>query len=235
MAPRVRGQKMMKRNNNSRRRTKDQGDAVGEYFGDAWSLAKRTALGLNEIRKLINVEHKYFDVNTTVTGSQTGFVAPLSLIPQGDNVSERDGDSVKIQSFEMNGSVFRNPAATANEAFRILVVRDLQNPGSTPPASDILETVGSVNAPYQYVDYINGPDMNKRFTIIYDELTYTDTYHPVKQFSFKTNHDCHTYFRGAAGATASMGNGTYFIVVLSDLATSPSTFYFSSRLRFTDN
>ena len=59
-------------------------DAVGEYFGDAWSLAKRTASGLNEIRKLINVEEKDLETVQASAGfDTTGTVYSLSTIAQG--------------------------------------------------------------------------------------------------------------------------------------------------------
>jgi len=223
------------------RRTQRQtrkNDAVGEYFGDAWSLAKRTATGLNEIRKLINVEHKYFD--TDVNGNsatQAGAVLSLSLIGQGDDVSQRDGDSIKVQSFEMNGAVFRNVAAgaTVNETVRIVVVRDLQNAGAAPTAADILETVGTSRAPYAFTDYLNGSDTNKRFTFIYDEVFTLDNAHQVRSFRFRTDHDCHVYFRGTTTGAASQGNGSYYAVLLANTAATLPSVDMVTRIRFTDN
>jgi hypothetical protein len=198
-------------------------------------LAKRTAVGLNEIRKLINVEHKFVDVNDTSASTRNGTVTLLSPIAQGDNISEREGDSIKVQSLELYGGVFRDPASTSNEGVRVLIVRDLQNAGAAPTAADILQAVGTAYAPYQAIDFLNGSDLNKRFTIVYDELTFVDTYHPTQMLSMKTNHDCHVFFRGTGSTVASSGNGTYFLVVVSDAATNSANFYFSSRLRFTDN
>lgn len=223
------------RGRGARRSRRQGGDSVGKYFGDAWSLAKRTAVGLNEIRKLINVEHKYIDVNATSPSGRSGTVTLLTPIQQGDNINEREGDSIKIQSLEICGAVYRATAASFSETVRVLVVRDLQNAGAAPTASDVLETLGTVYSAFQPLDFISGNDLNKRFTVVMDEMVCLDTYHLVTPISFKTTHDCHVYFRSNGSTVASSGNGTYFLIVVSTSNTDPATFDFNSRIRFTDN
>lgn len=209
---------------------------AGQYVSDAWSLAKRTALGLNEIRKLINVEHKFIDTNASSTANQSGSVTYLVPIGQGDNISEREGDSIKVQRCSIMGTVSRGAAATSlYDTIRVLIIRDLQNAGVTPLASDVLETVGTAFAPYQSVDFISGSDLNKRFTIVYDELFVVDTDDPAVPFSFTSNHDCHTFFRGTTNTVASAGNGAYFLVAVSDATANVPSVNFSFRLLFTDN
>ncbi len=160
----------------------------------------------------------------------------MSAIAQGDDIGDREGDSIKIQSFSIKGLVYRDPASTANsEGVRVLVVRDLQNVGAAPAASDLLETVGTGTAPYQHMDFLNGNDLNKRFTVVYDELLSIDEHNPCQLISFQTNHDCHVFFRGAGSTNAAAGNGSYYLVVVSSNGSNTASFDFSSRLRFTDN
>ncbi len=221
-----------------RRRTRNKRqDAVGTYFGDAWSLAKRTAVGLNEIRKLINVEQKFIDVNTAQTAGQSGTVVYLTPVVQGDNISEREGDSIKVQSFRLLGTIRRDVAAGATvvEAFRLLVVRDLQNAAAAPLASDVLETVGTSSAPYQFLDFLNGAQLNKRFTVVYDTMQLLDLYHPIVSVDFSTNHDCHVMFRGTTSGTGSAGNGSYWLILVSSSTLTLPTFEGMTRLCFTDN
>lgn len=227
--------RMNKRGMGPNKRSQGPNNAVGEYFGDAWSLAKRTANGLNEIRKLINVEHKYVDVNGTSSSTFNGTVTHLSPIAQGDNVSERDGDSIKVQSFHISGAVFRNTlaAATVNESVRIIVVRALQDNLSPPSTGEILETAGTATAPYQGIDFLNSSDLNKKFGIVYDDLFSLDNAHQVRLVNFTTNHDCHVYYRGVASNQT--GNGNYYLLVVSNTNATVPSFDFSSRLRFTDN
>lgn len=209
---------------------------AGQYVSDAWSLAKRTALGLNEIRKLINVEHKFIDTNASPNVDLNGSVTYLSSIAQGDNISEREGDSIKVQGFEIMGTISRGTAAaSAWSVVRILVIRDLQNAGAAPAASDVLETVGTATAPYQPLDFISGNQLNKRFTVVYDDLYTLDPDDPVVAFKFRSNHDCHTFFRAAASGVASAGNGSYFLVCVSDESVNTPRVSFCSRLTFTDN
>lgn len=223
---RVRGQRR------SRRR---DGDSVGNYFGDAWSLAKRTAVGLNEIRKLINVEHKYVDVNLTTNTSQSGGSNYLCPVAQGNGIVDRDGDSIKVQSFDIIGTLYRNTASTVNESYRVMIIRDLMNQGADPTGTDVVETAGTQYAPLQHNDMLNGPDYNSRFTILYDELFSLDTYHPTHTFRFHSNHDCHIAFRGTGATVASAGTGAYFLLTFTSVATNSANCDFSSRIRFTDN
>lgn len=235
-APNTNNRGSSRQRSRAKRSRRSGGDSVGNYFGDAWSLAKRTAYGLNEIRKLINVEHKYIDVNASSASSRAGVITYLSPAGQGDDITQREGDSIKVQSFEITGLVYRDSAATTNsEAIRILILRDLQNTGASPTGNDIVENVSTQYAPYQPLDFLNGSDLNKRFTIVYDNLVNLDLQTTCKAFSFKSMHDCHVFYRGTTNAVASAGNGSYFMLVLSSNSTLTSNVDFTSRLRFTDN
>jgi len=217
------------RRNNQRSSTER---AVGAYASDAWSLARRTAQGLSQVRRLINVEHKFHDVNDTLTTSQNGFVHNLSNISQGDDISNREGDSIRIQSIEIKGTVFRSATATANEAVRIIIVRDLQQQGTAPVGSDILQNVGSSLAPYSLYNQLNSHDLNKRFTFVYDELVSIDQYNPTVPLTFRSDSNCHVYYRGS---TTQSGNGNYYMILFSNQSANAANFDFSCRIRFTDN
>lgn len=223
------------RGRGARRPRRRGGDSVGKYFGDAWSLAKRTAVGLNEIRKLINVEHKYVDTNTNSTTSVNGVVTYLNGIGQGDGISDRDGDSIRVLKFQLAGCVFRNNAATANETVRVVVVRDLQNQGAIIAGTDVLETLGTSLAPYQFVDMLNGHFYNNRFTIVYDELFAINANDSTAPFRFETSHPCHIAFRGTSNAVASAGAGAYFLIAISNTGSNTPFVDFSSRIIYTDN
>jgi len=211
------------------------GDSVGTYFGDAWSLAKRTAVGLNEIRKLINVEQKYFDLSSTSSSGQSGTVTFLSGLAQGDDINLRNGDSIRIQQFEIKGCVFRNSASTVNDTIRIMVVRDLQNSGATISGSDVLQLVGTSTAPYSPPNVLNGPTYNKRFSIVYDQLFAINANDQNRPFEFSTSHPCHTYYRGSGATVAAAGNGSYFFLAFSNSSTNVPSVDFITRIQYTDN
>ncbi len=198
-------------------------------------MAKRTANGLNEIRKLINVEMKYIESNTQSATTQNGTITYLCGIGQGDDFNGRDGDSVRVVKFQLNGCVFRSASSTANEAVRIMVVRDLQNAGSAPSGGDILETLGTALAPYQHLDGLNGPDYNNRFTVVYDELFTINASDQNRLFRFESDHACHIKFRGTTNGTSSAGSGSYWLLAVSNSSVNTPTVDFVSRITYTDN
>lgn len=221
------------------RKTKSRGkpDAVGQYASDAWSLAKRTASGLNEIRKLINIETKFLDTQqSSTTISTTGTVFPVSEIAQGLTSTTRVGDSIRLQHFELRGRC--TISATANTSLlRLLVVRDLDGYGTAPTVTDILETatpaVSAPLAPYRF-------NKRQRFSILFDELfglvgsaAYDGNSEEV--FSFMTSHQGHILYLGATAAAASDGKGSVYVVAVSDEGTNTPSIAFTSRILFTDD
>lgn len=217
----------------ARRRTKAKKSKrmqVADYAGDAYSLAKRTAQGLNYLRKLINIETKYFDVlPANFTVNSTGVVTPLNLIPQGLNISDRVGDSIKIQHIRYRLVITSDPTAIVTTV-RFLIVRDLENAGATPSTTDILESANVVAQP----NFIN---TRTRFSILVDEHIALD----IDGISASVHaasmaHAGHIRFRGTAGAAASQAQGALFFLVLSSQAALLlPTITFASRLEYTDD
>lgn len=211
-----------------------QSDAVGQYASDAWSLAKRTAVGLNEIRKLINIETKFLDVNQVSTAiNTTGGMIPISEIAQGLTSANRVGDSIRIQHIEIRGRVNANPAA-GNSLTRVMVVRDLDGYGTAPAPSNVLEVTGSVGAPLSPEKY----NQRERFAILYDELVVTNgTTQGMSSvpFTFMSAHSGHILYLGTTAAPASDGKGSLYVVAVSDEATNGTSLAFYSRITFTDD
>jgi hypothetical protein len=225
-------------NRRGRRSGQNKSDSVGAYFGDAWDLAKRTATGLNEIRKLSLVERKYKEASASATYDRTtGTVVYLSGLDQGDNTITREGNSIKIQHFRLRYSLVHNASDTTGVTHRILVVRDLQNQGSAPGVGDIFDsgTLATSRAPLAFINFVNGSLQNKRFSIMYDKVHTTHPYKPIVADTWDSNHDCHVYFRGTDNSINSAGNGSYFLVAISSPTTNLPTILYNTRLEFTDN
>jgi hypothetical protein len=227
------------RNNRSRsrknksKRPADE-EAVGKYAGDAWSLAKRTAAGLNEIRRLINVETKFIDTTWTQTTSTTGNVSALSAIAQGLTSTTRVGDSIKLQHIEVRGKVTVNAAAT-NSIIRICVVRDLDGYGTPPTNSQIFQLNANVSAPLSAPKFQN----RNRFSILYDDVVTvqsvlsqgTSTY----PFYYSSAHAGHCLYLGTDATDASNGKGTVYIVTVSDETVNLPSVSSYTRILFTDD
>lgn len=204
-------------------------------MGDAWSLAKRTAVGLNEIRKLINVEEKYHQRSEAVSPTQAGAVTYLTNIAQGDDINTREGNSLKVQRYLLSGYITRHADSAVVERVRVMVVRDLQNQGATITGADVISDASTAYAPIAHINYINSAKQTKRFSYIYDEVFCLDEYHPNHTFNFVSNHDCHCYYRNTDSAVTAAANGAYFILLFVDTTSNLPSVNFSSRIEFTDN
>jgi len=219
-------------NRQRRSRRRNGGDSVGKYFGDAWSLAKRTAYGLNEIRKPINIEEKELVTNAVSAPFDTnGALVPISRIAQGSNYTDRIGNSIKMQHIEVRGRIFKNASASFS-VMRVLLIRDLDGYGSVPNIPDIMETVGTTLAPLTQLDFLN----RKRFSVLYDELlTLNSTGDSSAVFEIQLPHEGHILYLGSTAAAASDGKGSLYMLFISDESTNTPTYAFSSRIVFTDD
>lgn len=203
------------------------GDSVGKYASDAWSLAKRTAYGLNEIRKLINIETKVAEATGTASISTTGAVTSCSLIAQGLDYGNRVGDSIKLQRIEFR---VRWTVGTGTGTFcRVLLVRDLDGYGTKPGLTDVLQAV-TVLSPKNYLNA-------DRFSILYDELSTLNQSDTVSVSMYDSPHEGHIKYLGTTAADASSGKGSLYLMFLSNEAagvTAP-TVVLHSRIYYTDD
>ncbi len=221
-----RGRKPRKR---GARQPKSGGDTLSAYGRDAWSLAQRTARGLNEIRKLINVETKFLDFNFTSNPTQSGTVDNLSVMVQGTDLSQRLGDSIKLQSIEFNYGVV---LGTGDAFVRVMLVRDMENQGGTPTASEVLQVNATAKTVFSAPNYIN----RNRFSILYDETT-TLTALSDTRCSYKVHLpiEKHVHYRGTTAAAASGAEGQLIWITTTDLNAGQPSIPVYFRLTFTDD
>jgi hypothetical protein len=230
---------IVSRSKRSRRRNRNRVvksvDGVSQYASDAWSLAKRTAYGLNEIRKLVNIETKFVDTaNGLTAATQSGVVVCVSQLAQGLTSTDRVGDSIKLQHIEVRGTVIINAAAT-NTTVRVLVFRDLDGYGTAPTGADVLENVGGTvapNSPYKF-------NKRDRFSILFDEMFQLQSVLAQGQSSaawyYSSEHAGHVKYLGTTAAAASNGKGSVYVLAISEEPTNTPQFDFYSRLLFTDD
>jgi hypothetical protein len=212
-------------------------ESVAQFAGDAYSLAKRSIAGLNELRKLINIEEKYLDTAGVLTPDQAGTSSVVSLtqMAQGVTLNTRVGNSIRVQRFSILGRAAINSATTSFSMVRIILFRDMEGQGSAPTMQDVLEAVGTNAAPRQPYDYLN----RKRFSILGDWY-YALTLNAggqgsVREFQLDVPLVKHTLYRGTTAAAASDGEGTIYIGCVSDEATNTPSVSFTSRITFTDD
>jgi len=218
---------------NGRSQKSNSQRSVEQYAGDAYSLALRTMKGLNAVRKLINIETKVLDSDTSITtATTTPVVTYLSGIAQGTDLTNRVGDSIKIQHISILGRFAIVPAETTFTIVRYLFFRDNENQGSAPAASDILETVSGTTTVRSPLNYIN----RKRFSVLVDEyLVLNQTSDLAVPVRYDIPFNKHVNYRGTSSAIGSAGEGAFFSLLVTDEATNAPTCNLYYQFTFTDD
>lgn len=203
------------------------GDSVGEYIGDAWSLAKRTAVGLNEIRKLINIETKFHDVTISATDvSTTAIIQPLSMTAQGLTSTDRIGDSIKLQHIEYALSF--SCVSGSIDTIRVILFRDLDNMGSAPVVTDVLEAANAWS-PRKF-------NKLERISVLADDLIVLDVItHYQQVIKHAMAHGGHVKYLGTEANAASNGKGSLYLLILGNLTGNMPKVTGVGRILFTDD
>lgn len=158
-------------------------------YGAAKYLARKAYQGVKYIRSMINVEKHYLDTGVSSTVTNTGSVTLLSGIAQGDDVNSRQGNSVLAKTLYGRCVLLRDSDnTTLMNSVRMMIVKDLENIGTAPTVTDILQgatVVSPLNVDhtsrYQvlldkvYSLSLNGKDgMNLKYYLrVNDHLKYT--------------------------------------------------------------
>jgi len=189
---------------------------VSKFAGDAYSLAERAYRGVNHVLRLINIETKFLDyyaVGQSMSNA-TPVVVYLSSLLQGVDVSQRVGDSVRLQGLQFAFSVYPT-ATTPVAACRVVLLRDLENTGANPAWGDVFITGG---APYQLAvrNWFNV----KRFSILADEsiVINPSSFDGINK-TLSISASGHVKYRGTSTAVTSAAEGSIFLMYWSSCAT----------------
>lgn len=193
----------------------------GQFATKAWS-------GVQQIRKLINVEEHRFDTAIGSAIAVGGNVVHLSAVDIGDAQSQRTGSSILCKGMHCRVVVLKNTAATQT-VVRLMLIKDKQQVSDTSP------TIAQVLDTANVVSHVS-PDFTDRFAILRDFTYSFDTVGvgAIKNFDFKVDlSGTHINYNGATGADIQK-NGLYWIQIANEAVNAP-TISFISRLTFYDN
>lgn len=150
---------------------------------------------------------------------------------QGLNYNERVGNSIKLQKIEFYGHyhISTNMTTAVGTKLRIILFRDLQQDGTAPTVTEVLNTASEVST-YNYLK-------RERFSFLVDELV------PLSQvagnangvFRYDIPHEGHVKFLGTSAAAGSMGFGSIYMLAISNEATDVATVYAKTYLYYTDD
>jgi hypothetical protein len=228
VSTKVRKGKKSHRRSGARDKTKE---AVSEFAGDAYSLAKRAYAGVSHVLKLINIETKYFDVppyTTAIVNTPALYYA--CDVTQGVTQSDRISESIKLQGLLFNVALFANTTQAAAGLIRVMLVRDLENAGALPAYSDIIDsTYSNELGPTKY-------ENRSRFSILSDEVYASDPLGPrtfVKRQHIP--HNGHIKYRGNASGVTFAAEGALFLTVSASWASNGVIPNIQLRFYYTDD
>lgn len=203
---------------------------VERFAGDAYSLGVRALAGVRKLASMINIEYKYFAkyTNTNITNSPV--ISCQSLVPQGVAQGNRVGESIKLQSLTFQYVVNCISASTINNLIRIMLVRDLENPGADFVSTDLFTLPTTA--------YISDIVManSERFTVLYDRtvvLSYINKDSLVD--SFTRPMQSHIKYRASATSSTSNAEGALYLVVASNAGSNYPTIESNLSFTYTDD
>lgn len=217
-----------KRPNNYRRRRNYRRKPAGG--GSAMNTAMKALSLASKIYRMVNVEVKNFtpgQQNHTI--SNAGTIYPFcSSIPQGDGISDRQGDSIK--TLRLSGRFFCTQHASATNTYvRVIFFRgkNEHQQSATPPytVNDLIENGG----------YLAPKPWGTRFnTKILYEREFKLTKEGNSSYSFDLNHKLfgHTHF---VNNSQYIQDGGIYMLLISNESTNTPTMNYDFRLTFTDN
>lgn len=206
---------------------------AGDITVNAYDIANKAWQASKYIMSMINVEQKFFDVNSNFTALSTGAIANLSNVAEGSDYLNRDGNSILLQRIEFACYISQQTSILTVPCFvRCMIFCDKMQRGTDPTLAEILETTSvNVNIVSPVLHYTAG-----RFQVLYDKVFTLSvgnaTGHAV---SFEKELHQHVMYSSTTGADASNWTGALYLLFLSNDAVNPPTVQMYNRLVFTDN
>lgn len=197
----------------------------------AWSLAKKALRGVNTLRKLVNVEHKFItSENISVTASSTGSVTLLNGVGQGDTAQTRDGASIRFVRYIANFTLSQH--ASANLTYiRLILVWYYENNATAKVLGNILQDTTDTKSMIQ-------EDNLGKFRVLMDKhVMLCDSGNKGKTMAVDLPLNAHSvYTIGSTGSAATdIQKGALYLLCVSNQATNTPEVKFSSRAIFIDN
>ncbi len=211
---------------NRRRRRAPEGRM--QIYGKA---ARQVWRDVKSVKRLINVEFKFFDNILFTTVTTTPQIQPLSNITQGDAASQRDGNQVKCLSIQLSYYWSMNDNARTT-AIRVMLVKDKQTNQAQFTASDLLsftDPIDNLVSPYNR-------DNRRRFTVLHDRKILLNTSGQQQHiFGKKFRQDQHLRYDANVGDITDLTQASYSLLIVSSELTNVPTLNLIARLNYVDN
>lgn len=202
----------------------------------------RIARDVMALKRVINVEKKYVDANwaTTVMASLASATGNcITGINQGSTATTRNGNSVKLTSWQLRLRTFARATTGTDVMYRVLVVLDKES-NSTRTLLNINEVLNADSNGVCGTTSMYNHDNRHRFLVLEDSM---HSLAPFGQNGSTQLVTCsgaiskHLMFTGALGSNYDE-NQIYFWILPDNDSTTPALYpqwYASTRISFIDN
>lgn len=188
----------------------------------AYSLAKKALRKVSALEDQTELKlHNLGPVD--MTPAAAGTIIPVSLITEGDDVSNRTGRSIILKSIHAK---FYNTDGVA-QFIRVMLFFDTEQAGVVPTVLNVLNSA----------DYRSFKNFNnrKRFAIIYDKTYSTEAWNDNKSIvNYYKKFNRKVEFIGADATQASQGQGNIYCLIISQANGTADSMSYAIRLRFAD-
>jgi len=175
---------------------------------------------LREVRKVRRDEElKYYETGTAdqdgIAVSSTGFMHHLSVIPQGDGASSRDGNKIRIKELKLRGKFWT--ILNSNVTYRVIVFVDKRQVYGTPTTVSELLVSARTNATLDNDNVFQG-----RFKILMDRTFDLNTAYVGQDhaLSFNKTIKCDIGAEWVGTGSADISKNQLYMCLLCDTASS---------------
>lgn len=210
-----------------RRRVRQKRVPWYEKKYNAMQLAHKAYKGVWYLKGLVNSEMLHIINSSAANVSNTGTIASLTNIGQGDGITSRTGNSILVRNLLIRLTLEQHATATKT-FYRIMLVVDTQQIGDTAPGvTDVLESASTLSS----LD-TNEPG---RFVVLKNWFTCTDSAGGTTQALewYTDNLMLHTKYNGTSSSDIQR-NGIY-LLLLSDQATNTPSINYNVKIGYHDN
>lgn len=209
------------------RKAYGKGKRVYKFAKKHQSEGKQALALAKKVARMVNVEYKRDITTFNAAVGWTGTITNLCNPTQGDGVTNRDGDSLKL--IRCSGRIYCTMNASAtNTVVRVIMFRGKNENGTTYAPNDILYTTTG-----QMV--FNPKEYTNRFqTKVLMDRTYSLSSTGKSNFYINVNQKLFGHINFETGGTGIENGGLYLLLVGSEQLNTPTVAY-TLTTSFTDN
>lgn len=177
---------------------------------------------------MMTAETKYKDRSFNGLVSNLGQFYVLNGVAQGDTVTTRDGNSIRMKSINVRSFVNHASAGPAEQYVRTVIFVDTQADTIAPDIDEIFTTNASV-------DSFRNMNNTKRFRIYRDDVVYVSSQNPIARRTYNIKSTLPVKYLGTSDTLNDIASNSVYILQYSNAsgADVPNAQY-TARVKFVD-